>query len=262
MTCRLFIFCTALLLSCDHHPSSIIDNTKQTSSQQITFKPRESAEGSWIYFLQHLLVVNHPILDYRGKPVSNQNKNGGVIPYDVGNTDLQQCADALIRLRAEYLFGHQLYNQIGFHFTDGHYYSFNDYCNGLRPATFGNSILFKTFSSSPKTHESLRKYLNIVYDYAGTISLARELKDADNFELGTVVIHPGSPGHCFIIADEATASTGEKVYKLVEGYSPAQSIYVIRNIFEPSLSPWYHLNKGTIRTASYTFSNYQLKKFE
>jgi hypothetical protein len=184
-----------------------------------------------------LPVVNQPIVYYNGKPVSNQNKNGGVIPYDVGNTDLQKCADALIRLRAEYLFEQKLYNTIGFHFTDGHYYTFNDYCKGSRPIINGNHLHFQTFTSSSKTHKSLRRYLNIVYDYASTISLAKELKDAEDFDIGTVVIHPGSPGHCFIIVDEATTATGEKVYKLVEGYSPAQSIYIVRNIFEPAINP-------------------------
>jgi hypothetical protein len=217
---------------------------------------------SWEYFLLHLPVLDEPIVDFTGKPISYQQKHVGIIPYDVGTTDLQQCADALMRLRAEYLFQQKRYDEIGFHFVSGDYYTWNAYCKGSSPVARGSGVQFITTTSSAKTHESLRKYLNIVYTYASTISLSKELKPASGFEIGTVVIYAGSPGHCFIVIDEATNKQGEKVYKLAEGYTPAQSIYVLRNLNEDGNSPWYQLKKGIIETASYRFVNYKLGKFE
>jgi hypothetical protein len=217
--------------------------------------------NSWQYFLQHLDVVDSPVVDYRGKPIGYQEKSAGIIPYDVGKTDLQQCADALMRLRAEYLFGQKRYDEIGFHFTSGQYYTWNEYCKGMRPLPAGNSIRFVNTTAAAKNHESLRKYLDIVYTYAATISLAKELKPANEFEIGTIVIHPGSPGHCFIIIDEANRN-GKKFFKLAEGYTPAQSIYVLCNIYQKDKSPWYELKRGKIETASYTFEDYELGKFE
>ena len=222
-------------------------------------------EGSWQFFLRHLPVVDSPVLDYRGREVDDQYKHVGVIPYDVGTRDLQQCADALMRLRAEYLFGKKQYEKIGFHFTGGQFYSFTDYCNGKRPVPRGNDVVFVNNATTvTRNRQSLRKYLDIVYTYAGTISLAKELKPAQDFEVGTVVIYGGSPGHCFIIIDESRNEKGEKVFKLAEGYTPAQSIYVLRNP-DPGSStkdPWHRLEKGMIQTASYTFEKYQLGRFE
>jgi len=229
----------------------------------VSLTPKQIADtNSWEYFLQHLPEKQAPIIDYQGNAVSDQSKHFSVINYDVGTRDLQQCADALMRLRAEYLFAQKRFNEIGFHFTSGDFYSFTDYCNGKKPLPKGNKVAFISTSTHPQNTQSLRKYLDIVYTYAGTISLAKELKITSVFEIGTVVITPGSPGHCFIITDEATSPSGEKLYKLVEGYTPAQSIYVLKNTDDPSLGFWHRLKEGTITTASYKFSSYKLKSFE
>jgi hypothetical protein len=218
--------------------------------------------NSWEYFLQHLPITEGIILDYRGKPIANQSKQAGIVAYDVGNRDLQQCADALMRLRAEYLFGQKRYSDIGFHFTDGQYYSFEEYCNGKRPVARGNKVQFIRAVSTPISHQALRSYLDMVYTWAGTISLYHYLKPAEDFGVGVIIITPGSPGHCCIIVDEKVSPAGERLFKLVEGYTPAQTMYLVSNPLHASISPWYALQKGTIVTASYQFDDYALRKFE
>ena len=141
-------------------------------------------------------------------------------------------------------------------------YTWDQYCEGIKVVPSGNDIKFIKTSPSPYSHESLRKYLDVVYNYASTISLAKELKRANEFAAGTIVIYPGSPSHCFIIIDQATDSNGKKVFKLAEGYFPAQSIYVLSNLIEPDISPWYHLQKSIITTSSYKFIDYELESFE
>jgi len=248
-----------LLLGCGNTSSHSLVHSNPPVNEIIVAKKFEA--NSWAYFLQHLPVVDSPVVDYRGKPITYQQKSAGIIPYDVGKADLQQCADALMRLRAEYLFSQQRYDEIGFHFTGGQYYSWNDYSKGSRPVPAGNDVRFVNTTGCSKNYKSLRAYLDIVYTYASTISLAKELKKADDFEVGTIVIHPGSPGHCFIIIDEASID-GKKMFKLAEGYTPAQSIYVLRNTSAEDKSPWYELRAGVIETASYRFIDYALKKFE
>ena len=248
-----------LLIACNA-AVTITPPNRTEPAHALSLQPSEDPR-SWTYFLRHLPVVDGPIVDYRGHAISYQQKHTGIIPYDVGKSDLQQCADALIRLRAEYLFAQKRYSEIAFHFVVGPYYSWNDYCKGSVPVPEGNGVRFVAGSPHDKTHASLRKYLDLVYIYASTISLARELKPAAGFAVGTVLIHPGSPGHCSMIIDERE-DQGKKLYKLAEGYTPAQSIYVLRNLQAGGVSSWYALQKGTIRTASYTFDDYLLRKFE
>lgn len=221
-------------------------------------------KGSWQDFLQHLPTTNGEVVNYRGEPVANQAKEVAIVNFDVGMKDLQQCADALIRLRAEYLFMADRKQEIAFHITSGDLFMFVDYCKGLRPVIQGKQVKFESLvAPCEPDHVALRRYLDIVYTYAGTISLAKELRPVTELSVGTVISKPGSPGHCCLVCDEAMTSTGEKVYKLVEGYTPAQSIYILRNPSNSDMGAWQTITtNGSIQTASYLFNSYKLGTFD
>jgi hypothetical protein len=250
-----------LLASGCMYSSAEIKDENQGAQSSIHPSVSVKPTSAWQGWLQDLKETKGDILDFRGNRISNQSKHFALLSsFDVGSRDLQQCADALIRLRAEYLFAESKFDEISFRFTSGERFSYTDYLAGKRPAATSSRNAVYTVASSPNNHQSLRKYLDIVYTYTNTIALERDLKPASGFAIGTIVVHGGSPGHCFIIIDETTNEKGQKVYKLAESYMPAQTIYILKNAVDDS--PWHLLSKDRITTASYDFRTFSLRKFE
>jgi hypothetical protein len=250
-----------LFLSGCFYTKAGIRNEKPVSIVPVKTESVKAGIHSWKGFLQNLPESKGVIRDYRGNAIFNQSKHYSILSkFDVGTRDLQQCADALIRLRAEYLFAESKFDEISFRFTSGERFSYTDYLAGKRPAATSSRNIVYYVATSVNNHESLRKYLDIVYTYTNTIALERDLKPASDFAIGTLVVKGGSPGHCFIIVDETINDKGQKVYKLAESYMPAQTIYILKNPEDET--PWHLLSKDRITTASYDFRTFSLRKFE
>ena len=82
-------------------------------------------------------------MNFDGNPYVYQAGHVGVFNLPVPADGLQQCTVALIRLRAEYLWGQNKKDAIGFNFTSGHYCSWKDYAEGNRPKINGNRVVFQ-----------------------------------------------------------------------------------------------------------------------
>lgn len=162
-----------------------------------------------------------PVLLHTGAKKWRQDVHAAVVDIDTGPRDLQQCADAIMRLRAEWLWSANRRSEIGFNYTDGKRRSFP--------------------SSGKNDYGAFRKYMNAVFAYAGTYSLERELKSvaAADIAIGDVFIKGGFPGHAVLVADMATDAAGDKRFLLLQSYMPAQEIHVLKNPASRDGSPWY-----------------------
>lgn len=251
---------------------SLINKEKNTLRERISppkgFHWIEEDPNSFAYYLENFKLKPYgaKILKFDGSEISTQNLHEAVFDIDVGKKDLQQCADAIIRLRAEYLFQQKRYNEIQFHFTNGDLFSWNDYKNGIRVFVNGNRVNFKKVASFDDSYHSFRNYLDVVFNYSGTISLFKEThKISQNKDLktGDILITPGSPGHVVFISGVCENKNGERLFLLSEGFTPAQSIHLLKNPYNKSISPWYFIDVNDLKTntSRYIFTPTVFKSF-
>jgi hypothetical protein len=232
----------------------------------IGFERVQAEEGSFGDYLRHLPLKPHgsPVLYFNGdhKPAE---VHIAVLDIDVGDRDLQQCADAAMRLRAEYLYSKGEFEKIHFNFTNGFKIEYSKWMQGYRVAVNGNKTSWVKKAGQASDYQSFRKYLDIVFAYAGTASLVKELKTASiaDMQIGDVFIKGGSPGHCVIIVDMAkNKETGEKLFLLAQSYMPAQEIHILKNPNNDEYNPWYSIKAGeALDTPEWNFSSEQLMKF-
>jgi hypothetical protein len=202
------------------------------------------------------------LFDGRRKP--HQDGHLAVVDIDVGPRDLQQCADAVIRLRAEYLLAAGCGDRISFRFTSGHPASWPEWRVGRRPRVSGTTVSWVLQGAPDASYASFRAYLDAVFTYAGSSSLSRELEtvaDPSAVLPGDVFIQGGFPGHAVLVADVAEGARGQRVFVLLQSYMPAQDIHVLRN---PSRSdtPWFPaLRRGSLVTPEWTFAYSDLRRF-
>jgi hypothetical protein len=205
-----------------------------------------------------------PVRLFDGKEKSYQGGAFAVVDIDVGARDLQQCADAVIRLRAEYLLAAGCADEIAFDFTSGHPARWSDWSSGRRPVVSGNQVSWVRQNERDSSYRSFRRYLDSVFAYAGSHSLSRELKTVSDPRAvlpGDVFIRGGFPGHAVLVADVAEDAQGRRAFVLVQSYMPAQDIHVLRNPASRA-TPWYPaLKEGTLETPEWTFSYSDLRRF-
>ena len=70
------------------------------------------------------------VLQWQRKPSSD--KYDGVLDVDIGNRDLHQCADAIMLLRAEYLYSKGAFTDIAFDFVSGFRAEYSKWMEGYR----------------------------------------------------------------------------------------------------------------------------------
>lgn len=225
------------------------------------------APGSFGEWLRHLpLKAGDGVVLHDGRPVTDHGTVAAVIDIDVGRGDLQQCADAVMRLRAEYLFSRRLTGLIGFELYSGERYRFEAYTEGQTPIPSGERIAWQSGPPRDRSHASLRRWLDIVYGFASTRSLAHELQPVESLgdaAIGDIFIHPGSPGHAVIIVDLAVDPTdGRKLALLAQSSMPARDVHVLRNTLVPQLGPWFELMEGRpFATPGRVFTPNELRRF-
>jgi hypothetical protein len=225
------------------------------------------AEDSFAAFLRRLPLKGPQadVLLYDGRRKANDGIYAAVVDLPIGRRDLHQCADAVIRLRAEYLYRYKRFRQIHFNFSNGFRAEYSKWIEGYRIAVAGNRARWELRRGPANTERDLWEFLETVFCYAGTLSLARELVPvgAQSMQGGDVFIQGGSPGHAVIIVDLAVhGQSGEKIFMLAQSFMPAQELQILCNPRDPGRSPWYAADFGAVLTTpEWTFRRTDLRRF-
>ncbi len=226
-----------------------------------------TTKDSFTLYLRNLpLKEDKTVFLHNGKAKPNQNAQYAVIKMDVGKRDLQQCADAVMRLRAEYLYKQKKYNKIHFNFTNGERADYVEYAEGHRAVVLNNQVRWAKTAEKNYDYKTFRKYLDLVFTYAGTHSLNKEMVKTPIEEIrpGDVFIQIGFPyGHAVTVVDVAeNKETGVKAFMLAQSFMPAQEIHILKNPAKNN-DPWFYTStKYQLVTPEWTFNTHDLKRFK
>ena len=225
--------------------------------------------GSFGEYLRNLQIKtgDQVVNLFDGRRKANQGAHYCILDVDVGTRDLQQCADAVIRLRAEYLYQLKAYEKITFNFTNGEPVPFKKYADGFRARVDGNKVHWKKKADRDYSYANFRKYLDLIFAYSGSYSLEKELSRVTNtneVRIGDVLIQGGFPGHAVLVIDVAVnPRTSERIFLLAQSYMPAQEVHVLINPNHAGISPWYsNLYGNRISTPEWTFNKTDFKRWQ
>ena len=222
-------------------------------------------QESLAFFLRNypLKEDKSPVLLYDGSKKRNQNVHAAVFALPIENEDLQQCADSVMRIYAEYFRETGQYEKIAFHFVKGFLAEYEKWREGCRIVVNGNDAAWEKSASYDDSYEAFAAYLRMVFAYAGTLSMEGEAEGISFEELlpGDVFLQGGSPGHVVLVVDVCENAEGQKAFLLGQGYMPAQEFHVLKNPAHES-DPWYYEEEMAYPfvTPEYTFAKGSLKR--
>jgi hypothetical protein len=235
-----------------------LSSSSQVRPLEATFPPPagytrvEVEPGTFAAWLRGLPLrpAGTPVRDFQGGEIlaKDDPRLAAVAELDVGSRNLQQCADSIIRLHAEWLWAQNQKDRIRYRFTSGHLASWPQYAAGDRARISGSKVTWVRSAAADSSRPAFRAYLELVFTYAGTLSLQVEKNrpSRDTVRPGDFFVLGGSPGHAVLILDVAVNAAGERVALLGQGFIPAQDFHLLAPPGQDG--PWFSLQGEEVAT--------------
>lgn len=200
--------------------------------------------GEWLRGLP-LAAPKTPVTSSKGGVVhpGDDQYLAAVVAIDHGKIDLQQSPDVVIRLHAEWLWS-QGDKNISYRSATALDMPLSRWARGERLETQGANVFWLAKARPAELdHAEFRQYLNGVFTWANSTSLAQQAEPvgADQLEPGDFFVHTASPGHALLVLDLAKKEDGKLVALLGQALNPAQSIHVLR---PGRATAWFSLRPG------------------
>ncbi len=231
------------------------------------FKFADDGDSVYAKWLRNLKIKkSKSVYLYNGSLKDNQHAQYCVLDIDIGKKDLMQCADAAMKLRADFLFENDRYAEIKFVATSGDEIDFKKWLNGVRWKEQGNKLVsYMVNKTITDIKNEYRSFMELAFSYCGTYSLSKQLipvNEASSMQAGDIFIQGGFPGHAVTVMAVAKSETGKKIFLLSQGYMPAQDIHILKNYSNPEISPWYSLSEiDPLFTPQWQFESGTLKRW-
>lgn len=243
-------------------PPAIINTAGKSLQERIAppsgFERTKAGKNSLTTFLREypLKKAGKPVLLYNGEEKGNQDAHVAVFKLPLEKEDLQQCADSVMRVYAEYFWKTGQKERISFRFVDGFQAKYTKWRSGYRIRAGESRSFWVSGGTRDDSYENFQKYLRMVFAYASTLSLEQESKKIkfSEVEAGDIFLKAGSPGHVVMVVDVCSSPDGKKAFLLGQGYMPAQEFHLLKNPLHED-DPWYYLDEVSypLRTPEYSF---------
>ena len=206
-----------------------------------------------------------PVLLWTKEPKGNQTDHVAVFDMTVEDElDVQQCADSVMRMYAEYFRATGQYDRIRFHFVNGFLCDYNSYIQGNRVKVNGDEVAWVQSREPEDSDAVFNEYMKIVFAYSSTLSMEEESTGAEiqEMQIGDIFLKGGSPGHVVMVAD-VCEKDGRKAFLLAQGYMPAQEFHIIKNPLHEN-DPWYYEEEVQypFHTQAYTFPEGSFRRLQ
>jgi hypothetical protein len=209
-----------------------------------------------------------PVTSYDGKELrpGDDEYVENVIGIDVGTADLQQSADVIVRLHAEWLWSRGERDKISYVASSKLPLPLSRWEKGQRLISDNGTDVFWAIQGKPKdvSYAEFRKYLDAVFNWGNSTSLsarARKLEKPEDLLPDDFFLHSHPPGHVAIVLDVAEKPGGERVALLGQALNPAQSLHILR---PGRATPWFSLRPTSAIVTPYTseFTWSELRRLE
>lgn len=249
-------------------PESLIHSEGGTLQERVQvpdgYARTSEAEDSLGAFLRSypMEADGSPVRLYNGKKKGNQQAHAAVFSLPIEDVDLQQCADSVMRVYAEYFRKSGQEDRIAFHFVDGFICDYPTWKSGKRVSFSDEKPVWVSKGGSDDSDESFIKYMHMVFSYASTLSMdayETEPGSMQELQIGDVFLKGGSPGHVCMVVD-LCEKDGKKAFLLAQGFMPAQQFHLLKNPLHEE-DPWYYEDEVTypFQTPEYTFEEGSLR---
>jgi hypothetical protein len=156
-----------------------------------------------------------------------------VVAIDVGKNDLQAGPDVAIRLHSEWLWSKAALDDITYRGPNRIEMPLSKFLRGERIVAQNGGNVASVLLAKPsdeKAHESLRDYLDSVFNWVNSRGLYAQATPvaADDLRPGDFFVHDGKPGDAIVVLDIATnRARGRTLVMLGQALSPAQNVIVV-----------------------------------